>query len=256
MQRKEVCRLQRLIKGHNFDSHSGCFGLRSIWIICNDAESKTLGSSCYFTSNLFINNQTIKSLRDSVAWPRDCCRASCSAWLAFILMREAFSVLQLLLCFISDFLYVRLTSMQNVFSAPGEVYVSAGSGRSTLPKPMMANVLPTIETPTNFVLSHFPALTEASAWATFLLRAAISAIPCSAAAIVLAVGAFTTRQPHCKNILISCHPLYLYRNAEAALNEPHTLRREMRSSNCMVCKLLCQYRDEAIQQGQLSQSQA
>ena len=62
---------------------------------------------------------------------------------------------------------------------------------------MIANVLPMMETPTNFVLSHFPAFTEASACATFLLKAVIRAIPCSAAAIVLAVGALTTKHPDC-----------------------------------------------------------
>jgi hypothetical protein len=40
--------------------------------------------------------------------------------------------------------------------------------------------------------------TEASAWATFRVSAHSSAMPCSAAAMVLAVGAFTTRQPNCR----------------------------------------------------------
>lgn len=38
---------------------------------------------------------------------------------------------------------------------------------------------------------------EASAWATLRDSAHSSAMPCSAAAMVLAVGAFTTRQPYC-----------------------------------------------------------
>jgi len=77
----------------------------------------------------------------------------------------------------------------------------------TLPKPMTARVFPTMETPTYLVRSHLPAFTDASAWATFLLSAQISAIPCSAAATVLAVGAFTTRHPCCtetKNLSYSC----------------------------------------------------
>lgn len=41
-----------------------------------------------------------------------------------------------------------------------------------------------------------PALVEASAWAMLRAMAARRAMPCSAAAIVLAVGAFTTRQPN------------------------------------------------------------
>ena len=73
----------------------------------------------------------------------------------------------------------------------------------TFPKPMMARTLPTMETPTYLVRSHLPALTEASAWATLRLRAVMSAIPCSAAAMVLAVGAFTTRQPDCKTHRLS-----------------------------------------------------
>ena len=54
-----------------------------------------------------------------------------------------------------------------------------------------------METPTYLVRSHFPAFTEASACATLRLSAQMSAMPCSAAATVLAVGAFTTRQPCC-----------------------------------------------------------
>ena len=71
------------------------------------------------------------------------------------------------------------------------------SRTSTFPKPMTASVLPTRETPVYSDLFHSPRLTEASAWATFLLRAQIRAMPCSAAATVLAVGALTTRQPYC-----------------------------------------------------------
>ena len=67
----------------------------------------------------------------------------------------------------------------------------------TLPKPMTARVLPTMETPTYLVRSHLPAFTEASACATLRLSAQMSAMPCSAAATVLAVGAFTTRHPCC-----------------------------------------------------------
>lgn len=53
---------------------------------------------------------------------------------------------------------------------------------------------------------HSPFFMEASAWATFRLRAAIKAMPCSAAAMVLAVGALTTRQPYCSRagFKISC----------------------------------------------------
>ena len=65
------------------------------------------------------------------------------------------------------------------------------------PKPMMASVLPTMDTPTYLLRSQRPALTDASAWATLRDSAAISAMPCSAAATVLAVGAFTTRHPYC-----------------------------------------------------------
>ena len=72
-----------------------------------------------------------------------------------------------------------------------------GRRRRTLPKPMTARVFPTMETPTYLVRSHFPAFTEASACATLRLSAQISAMPCSAAATVLAVGAFTTRHPCC-----------------------------------------------------------
>ena len=73
-----------------------------------------------------------------------------------------------------------------------------GEGRrGTLPKPMIARVFPTMETPTYLVRSHFPAFTEASACATLRLSAQMSAMPCSAAATVLAVGAFTTRHPCC-----------------------------------------------------------
>ena len=54
-----------------------------------------------------------------------------------------------------------------------------------------------MDTPVNLLRSHRPALTEASACATFRDSAQMSAMPCSAAATVLAVGAFTTRQPFC-----------------------------------------------------------
>ena len=56
---------------------------------------------------------------------------------------------------------------------------------------------------------HSPLFMEASAWATFRLRAAIRAMPCSAAAMVLAVGALTTRQPYCSRaeFQISCQAL-------------------------------------------------
>ena len=65
-----------------------------------------------------------------------------------------------------------------------------------MPKPKMARVLPTRATPTYLPRCHLPLFVEASAWAMFRLRAARSAMPCSAAATVLAVGAFTTRQPY------------------------------------------------------------
>ncbi len=67
----------------------------------------------------------------------------------------------------------------------------------TLPKPIMQSVLPTMETPTYLERAHLPAFTLASACATLRDSAQMSAMPCSAAAIVLAVGAFTTRQPCC-----------------------------------------------------------
>ena len=70
----------------------------------------------------------------------------------------------------------------------------------TLPKPMTAKVLPTRDTPVYSDLFHSPRFTEASAWATFLLRAQIKAMPCSAAATVFAVGAFTTKHPYCTYI--------------------------------------------------------
>ena len=85
----------------------------------------------------------------------------------------------------------QLLVMKQLLWQPGECR------RGTLPKPMIARVLPTMETPTYLVRSHFPAFTEASAWATLRLSAQMSAMPCSAAATVLAVGAFTTRQPCC-----------------------------------------------------------
>lgn len=65
----------------------------------------------------------------------------------------------------------------------------------TLPKPMTASVLPTIDTPTYLDRSHRPALMDASAWATLRATEQMRAMPCSAAATVLAVGALTTRQP-------------------------------------------------------------
>lgn len=80
------------------------------------------------------------------------------------------------------------------------ISMGVASKMLTLPNPMMARVFPMMETPTYFVLSHLPALTDASAWATFLLRAVMRAMPCSAAAIVFAVGALTTRQPDCTQI--------------------------------------------------------
>lgn len=63
---------------------------------------------------------------------------------------------------------------------------------------MMASVLPTRETPVYCDLFHSPRFTDASAWATFLLRAHMRAMPCSAAATVLAVGALTTKHPYCR----------------------------------------------------------
>jgi len=66
-----------------------------------------------------------------------------------------------------------------------------------LPKPMMASVLPTMDTPVYLDRSQRPALMDASACATLRDSAAMSAMPCSAAATVLAVGALTTRQPCC-----------------------------------------------------------
>mmetsp|Transcript_15202 Transcript_15202/g.45841 ORF Transcript_15202/g.45841 Transcript_15202/m.45841 type:complete len:404 (-) Transcript_15202:444-1655(-) len=66
----------------------------------------------------------------------------------------------------------------------------------TLPKPMIARVLSTKDTPTYFLRAHLPSFTLLSAWATLRLNAHRSAIPCSAAAMVLAVGAFTTRHPN------------------------------------------------------------
>ena len=49
-------------------------------------------------------------------------------------------------------------------------------------------------------VSHLPAFMDASAAGMFRARAHSSAMPCSAAATVLAVGALTTRQPHCRGI--------------------------------------------------------
>ena len=47
---------------------------------------------------------------------------------------------------------------------------------------------------------HLPAFMDASAAGMLRASAQSSAMPCSAAATVLAVGALTTRQPHCRGI--------------------------------------------------------
>lgn len=64
---------------------------------------------------------------------------------------------------------------------------------------MMASVLSTRLTPTNLVRSHLVPFIDASAWAMLRDNEHNSAMPCSAAATVLAVGALTTRQPYCKH---------------------------------------------------------
>lgn len=75
---------------------------------------------------------------------------------------------------------------------------------STLPKPMTARVLPTMDTPVYLLRSHLPAFMEASACATLRDSAAMRAMPCSAAATVLAVGALTTKHPHCMSACQAC----------------------------------------------------
>ena len=55
------------------------------------------------------------------------------------------------------------------------------------------NLLPSAPVP------HLPAFMDASAAGMLRASAHSNAIPCSAAATVLAVGALTTRQPHCRD---------------------------------------------------------
>ena len=69
--------------------------------------------------------------------------------------------------------------------------VTTPTTRSTTPNPNP----PRPTRPTPKLNTRLPALTLASAWATLRAMAVMSAIPCSAAATVLAVGALTTRQP-------------------------------------------------------------
>ena len=60
---------------------------------------------------------------------------------------------------------------------------------------MMASVLPTMLTPTHLLRSQRPPFIAESACGTLRASAHSSAMPCSAAATVLAVGALTTRHP-------------------------------------------------------------
>ena len=94
--------------------------------------------------------------------------------------------------------------------------------KCTFPKPIMASVLPTRDTPVYCDRFHSPLLTDASACATFLLRAHIRAMPCSAAATVLAVGAFTTKQPYC-----------IYTADVKQMNLPAAVPRRTFGTNCM-----------------------
>mmetsp|Transcript_560 Transcript_560/g.1496 ORF Transcript_560/g.1496 Transcript_560/m.1496 type:complete len:362 (-) Transcript_560:44-1129(-) len=100
----------------------------------------------------------------------------------------------------------------------------------TFPNPITAKVLPTIETPTYLERSHLPAFIDTSACATFLASAHSIAIPCSAAATVLAVGAFTTRHPvslaavrSTLSIPTPARPTTLRRPAEASNTSRSTL---------------------------------
>lgn len=113
---------------------------------------------------------------------------------------------------------------------------------------MMASVLPTIETPTNLVRSHFPSLMLASACATLRATAASRAMPCSAAATVLAVGALTTRQPAAVAALRStlstptpARPTTLRRPPEAANTAASTCvaERMIRASDVLTFSLSC-----------------
>src|ERR1700730_6816582 len=65
----------------------------------------------------------------------------------------------------------------------------------TLPRPITPNVLPRISVPRNFDRVHSPRLTDASACGTQRASANNSAMVCSAAAMMLPRGAFTTTMP-------------------------------------------------------------